>query len=275
MHARRSGDDTGAGERAKAPSDLDVTLLGLAPAKLETSDAASALGKRIDSYYEGVGMRRVGYLMTDKPLYRPGETIWARVDARRAATLVGEPTTVTVQLLSPRGAVVAQGNAFAERGVGRLDFALPESAEGGEYTLVMNSADGATDRRKVVVSAYEAPRLKKTVELLRKAYGEGDKVSAAIEIKRATGEPFADKALTAVVTLDGAEIARVPIKTDKAGAAAATFDLPATITRGDGLLTILADDGGVIESIQKRIPIAIENVRLHLAGEPLESPVPA
>ena len=267
MHARRSGDDTGAGERAKAPSDLDVTLLGLAPAKLETSDAASALGKRIDSYYEGVGMRRVGYLMTDKPLYRPGETIWARVDARRAATLVGEPTTVTVQLLSPRGAVVAQGNAFAERGVGRLDFALPESAEGGEYTLVMNSADGATDRRKVVVSAYEAPRLKKTVELLRKAYGEGDKVSAAIDLARATGEPLAAKSFTAVVTVDDREVKRLAITTDKEGKATARFELPTRIERGEGLLTVLVDDGGVTESIQKRIPIVTKALDVALLPE--------
>jgi len=41
---------------------------------------------------------------------------------------------------------------------------------------------GATDTKKIIVNTYEAPRLMKTLELLRKAYGEGDQVSVAIEI---------------------------------------------------------------------------------------------
>ena len=102
---------------------------------------------------------------------------------------------------------------------------------------------------------------------MRKAYGEGDTVSAAIEIKRATGEAFADKALTGVVTVDDVEVARVAIKTDNDGKATAKFQLPAKIARGDGLLTILADDGGVTESIQKRIPIVMKTMQLSLFPE--------
>lgn len=42
-----------------------------------------------------------------------------------------------------------------------------------------------------------------------------------------------------------------------------------------GLVLTPHSAGGVIESIQQMVAQAIENVRLHLAGEPLESPVPA
>ena len=44
---------------------------------------------------------------------------------------------------------------------------LPADAQGGEYVLSLAGDDGSTDRRTVVVAAYEAPRLKKTLELLR------------------------------------------------------------------------------------------------------------
>ncbi len=51
------------------------------------------------------------------------------------------------------------------------------------------------------------------------------------------------------------------------GAATASFDLPGKIARGDGLLTVLADDGGVTESIQKRIPIVTKSLAVGLFPE--------
>ena len=45
------------------------------------------------------------------------------------------------------------------------------------------------------------------------------------------------------------------------------FQLPAKIARGDGLLTILVEDGGVTESIQKRIPIVMKTLQLAVFPE--------
>jgi hypothetical protein len=92
-------------------------------------------------------------------------------------------------------------------------------------------------------------------------------VAAAIEVKRATGEPFAGRPLTGVVTVDDVELARLALKTDGDGKATAKFALPAPIARGDGLLTILADDGGVTESIQKRSPIVMSTLSLQMFPE--------
>ena len=47
------------------------------------------------------------------------------------------------------------------------------------------------------------------------------------------------------MTLDGADLGRVPVTSDAEGNAAVTFSLPRAIQRGDGLLTVLVDDGGV------------------------------
>jgi hypothetical protein len=199
--------------------------------------------------------------MTDKPLYQPGETIWFRADLRATRTLVGGPPTgLSVQLVSPRGAIVSQKRVLVQNGVARNDFALAPELEGGEYTIQLLADDGTHDARKIVVSTYEPPRLQKSLELLRKAYGEGDAVSAAVEVKRATGEPLGERALTAVVTIDDAERDRLTIKTDRQGKALVRFTLPASMARGDGLLTILAEDGGVTESIQKPIPIVLKKL---------------
>jgi len=247
-----------------AGASLDTRVAALPPARLA---GTAPLDKAVSTYFGTLGTQRT-YIQTDKPLYQPGETVWFRTDLRAAKTLVGGPPVgITVQLLSPRGAIVATRRVLVQNGVARNDFTLDAGIEGGEYTIQLVSPSGATDTKKIIVNTYEAPRLMKTLELLRKAYGEGDPVAAAIEIKRTTGEPFADRPVTAVVTIDDAEVARLPLRTDKDGKALARFALPATIARGDGLLTVLVEDGGITESIQKRIPIVMKTLQLAVFPE--------
>jgi alpha-2-macroglobulin-like protein len=254
-------------ESAIPPSSTDLMFAALRPTRLSPSDDTKELDAAIASYFQRHATRR-SYVMTDKPLYQPGETIWFRADLRATGTLIGAPPIgVTVQLISPRGAIAIQKRIQAKDGVALNDFVLAPDLDGGEYTIRLTADDGTVDARKIIVNTYEAPRLMKTLEFVRKAYGEGDQVSAAIEIKRATGEAFAGKALTGVVTVDDVELARIAIKTDGDGKATARFALPAQIARGDGLLTILADDGGVTESIQKRIPIVMKTLQLAMFPE--------
>jgi len=248
-----------------ATTPTDHQLAALVPAALTAG--APGLDAAIASYFERAATKR-GYLQTDKPLYQPGETIWFRADLRATGTmLAGPPVGTTIQLVSPRGAIVTSKRVLAQRGVARNDLTLADTLEGGEYKLVLRADDGTTDERTLIVNTYQAPRLQKTLELLRKAYGAGDAVAAAVEIKQATGEPFANRALTAIVTIDDAEVQRLALTTDRAGHATARFTLPTTMARGDGLLTILAEDGGVTESIQKRIPIVMTSLQLGLFPE--------
>lgn len=243
---------------------IDKQIAGLPPSKL---GPAAGLDKAIADYY-GTQRGYRTYIQTDKPLYQPGETIWFRADLRTAKTMVGDqPLGVTLQLISPRGAIVATKRVLAQGGIARNDFALDAGIEGGEYTIQLVSPSGGTDSKKIIVNTYEAPRLMKTLEMLRKAYGAGDSGTAALEIKKTTGEPFANKQVTAVVTIDDAEVSRAQVTTDAAGKATVKFQLPAKMTRGDGLLTVMAEDGGVTESIQKRIPIVMTTLNLALYPE--------
>jgi alpha-2-macroglobulin-like protein len=233
---------------------------------LPTPDELKQLEALIDSYHQRTPGYR-GYLMVDKPLYQPGENIWLRADARAEASLVLAPSSATLRLVDPKGGQVAQRMVDFSSGIAAGDLAIPEDAAGGEYTLELATGHGAVIKRPIIVAAYEPPRLKKTLEMLRKAYGPGDTAAAAVEIHRTTGEPFARQKLTALVTLDDAELARLPITTDEQGRATVRFELPKTIARGDALLTILADDAGFTESIQKRVPILLSSLRLSMFPE--------
>ena len=250
-----------------ATSQTDHRIGKLEPAKLVPGADTADLDKAIASYFESHPTKR-SYVMTDKPLYQPGETIWFRADLRATGTMLGGPPVgITMQLVSPRGSIVATKRVLAQNGTARNDFKLADEIEGGEYSLTLAADDGTIETRKLVINTYEAPRLMKTLELLRKAYGEGDSVSAALEVKRTTGEPFADKPMTAVVTIDDVETQRIPIKSDRDGKASVKFVLPAKMARGDGLLTILVGDGGVTESIQKRIPIVMKSLQFAVFPE--------
>jgi hypothetical protein len=243
----------------------------LPPVQAETAPAASPrdnaqperdLPKLITHYFEHNGSSRL-YIQVDKPLYRPGETIWFKAwDLKTRAMAGADSNETTVELISPKGASVLKKRLHAVGGSAANDFALPDEVQGGEYTLRATAADGARAERALVVSAYEPPRLKKKLEFVKKAYGAGDQVSATIEAKRGTGEALGGKQLTAIITLDGVELPRVMVTTGADGNALVKFDLPKTIQAGDGLLTILVEDGGITESISKSIPIVLKKLAL-------------
>ncbi|BBB70062.1 hypothetical protein UNDYM_5809 [Undibacterium sp. YM2] len=257
-----------------ASQDGQKPVLG--PVAAEPAPAASTRIKQvraeelpalINSYFDTHESRNL-YIQVDKPLYKPGETIWFKSWDLKARNLTGSKMqAATVELISPKGASVIKKHLRVEAGSAANDFELPAEAQGGEYKIRITSSDGKTLERAIIVSAFEAPRMKKTLEFVKKSYGAGEQVSATIAVKRPTGEILSGKRLVAVATVDGVELPRVNVTTDATGEALVKFDLPKNISTGDGLLTILVEDGGVTESISKSIPILQNKLALSFFPE--------
>ncbi|MCA9515539.1 MAG: hypothetical protein KC635_11390, partial [Myxococcales bacterium] len=208
------------------------------------------------------------YVRVDKPLYRPGETIWFESLDVAARTLDATgPGTFDAALVDPRGVEVARKRIGGVAGRAHNDFELAAGAPGGEYTLRVASLDGARGERKLVVASYQPPRVKKKLEFVRKAYGAGDEVTATLELHAPTGEPIAAKTVVAAPRLDGRDLDRVEATTNADGGALVRFRLPDDVAVGDGLLTVLVDAGGVTESVSKRIPIIVKKLQLSFFPE--------
>ncbi len=259
---------TKAPPEAEAPGKEEIQ----APVPAEAAPAASPrkelpaaerLTKAIGSWFEGRVGRRL-HVQTDKPLYKPGETIWLKVWDLRTRDFSGQHGNqgFTVELVSPKGATVRRARIRAELGMGPADFELPDGVQGGEYTLRVTAFDGVREERPLVVSAYEPPRIKKKLEFVRKAYGAGDEVKATVSVKRPTGEPLGNHPLRAQIRLDGQDLPPVQATTNAEGGAIVRFTLPDQIELGDALLTVLVDDGGITESVSKRVPIVLKKLRL-------------
>lgn len=237
-------------EKAPAPSP-----------RLANFPQSGALTPLIGAHFERQPGSRI-YIQVDKPLYRPGETIWIKTWDLGSKDLGPRPNNnaIRYELVSPKGATVLQKNVQEEKGTASNDFEIPESVQGGEYLIRATSFDGVTAERPVVVSTYEAPRLKKKLEFVKKAYGAGDEVTATIKVERATGEALPRHPLNAVIWLDGQTLAPAQATTNESGGAIIRFRLPERVERGDGLLTVMIEDGGVTESIARRIPILVKKL---------------
>lgn len=258
----------------KAP---EVTAPGskveLPPVPPEDAPKASArvdvgtVAADVKDVFAGTTAQRI-YLQVDKPLYKPGETIWARIWDLHTKDLSGTQNGAgLVQLISPKGAAVVEKRYALNNGYAAADIDLPAEVNGGEYILRFRAPDGTTGERPLVVSRYEPPRIKKKLEFARKAYGENDVVTATLELKRPTGEPMANLEVTALLRLDGEELPRVTATTNAEGGALIKVQLPANISVGDGLLTVLVDDGGITESIGKAVPIIMKRMQLSFFPE--------
>ena len=215
--------------------------------------------------------RYLTHVSTDKPLYRPGETVFVRgvmLHAHTSAPIEGT-ATAHVEVKGPKGDTVAQGMSQAQDGVLGFQWSVPEGQAGGEYTIKVTFPwDGHTPaERKFDVRAYRAPRLKSQIVFVRDGYGPGDTVQASLHTERAEGGAPAGAAVTVIARLDGTEAYRGTTTVDPAGNCRAEFALPELITRGEGSLAFVVEDGGVVETASKTIPILLQTVDLQLFPE--------
>jgi len=117
------------------------------------------------------------------------------------------------------------------------------------------------------VRAYRAPRLKSQIEFLRDGYGPGDTVTATLDVKRAEGGVPSGARVTATALVDGVTAAQVTGVVDARGLCTVSFKLPGRIERGEGSLAFAIEDGGVVETAAKTIPIVLQTLDLTLYPE--------
>jgi uncharacterized protein YfaS (alpha-2-macroglobulin family) len=220
----------------------------------------------------GGAERYLAHLSTDKPIYRAGETVYVRGVLLRADTHAPLPSgqaNAMVEIRGPKGDVVTSGQAGAQDSVVGFSWAVPAGQAGGEYTVRMSFPwDGhAPAERKFDIRAYRAPRLKSQIVFVRDGYGPGDTVSASAHVERAEGGIPAGAKVTVTARVDGAEIHRGQAAIDEAGNVSASFKLPASIARGEGTLALAIEDGGVLETATKTIPILLQTVDLKFYPE--------
>ena len=243
----------------------------------------------------------VTQLVTDKPMYQPGEIVHFRsltLDrfSLRPAT---EDFRLVYTVLNPQGKEVFKlahlPRLFQDgkevlgpdkkpiRGIGAGDFQVPSSlTDGGEYTLTVEEASKKfpPERRKFLINSYQKHQLNKELKFHQPSYGPGAAVVAHAKVARAEGGlALASLPVVAVVRVDGdyykangqkaanREDARIQLRTDAEGAVRVPFQLPAKIDKGDASLTVEFTDGTVTEPLVRPIPVVVKKLQIEFFPE--------
>src|SRR5262249_28557388 len=212
------------------------------------------------------------HVSTDKPIYRTGERLYVRGVLLRAdghtpmTTRLSE--TAAFEIKGPKGDTVASGNAAIVDSVAGFSWDIPAAQAGGQYTVHLShpSADGRAER-KFDFRAYRAPRLKSQIVFVRDGYGPGDMVAASLHVERAEGGVPAGARVSVSARVDGEETWKGTSTVDNSGNASARFKLPAAIARGEGVIAMIIEDGGTVETATKTIPILLQTLDLAIYPE--------
>jgi alpha-2-macroglobulin-like protein len=214
------------------------------------------------------------HVTTDKPIYRPGEKLYVRgVMLRRDGHLPMTNTGRSIapasfEIKGPKGDTVASGFSNISDSVAGFSWDIPAAQAGGEYTVrVSHPSSIGTAERKFDIRAYRPPRLKSQIVFVREGYGPGDTVMANVHVERAEGGIPAGAKVAVTARVDGEETWKGATTIDSSGNAETHFKLPAAIARGEGVIAMVIEDGGTVETATKTIPILLQTLDLAIYPE--------
>jgi hypothetical protein len=224
------------------------------------ADPAGGVWISENFYYDSEIYAAKVYAVTDRPLYRPGDTVQMHVtgrefkSARQSAPLKDADLVLTV--VDPAGQpVVRQTSRFIGTQGGDARFVLPENAPGGGYEMRLALGDDVYTAA-FRVAEYQKPHFEIAVQPDKADFTTGQDITGKLQLNYPDGKPVANASVSLTaraqrLTMVEGELdygGQFPLKltstelvTDASGAA--KFSLPAADQPSRYLLTALATDG--------------------------------
>ncbi len=234
---------------------------------------AGAANAPVTSDELGGSERYLAYVSTDKPIYRTGENVYLRTVLLHAGNNTPLPTgrhTITVKISGPKGDVVHEGSSYDTESAIGYQWTVPDDITGGQYTAKISSPTlGIPEAERAFdIRAYRALRIKSQIQFTRDGYGPGDQVRASVSMERAEGGVPRGAGVTAIARIDGREIYRGPAQQVSGnGVIDTVFNLPEQIDAGEGSLSFVIEDGGIVETASKSLPILLNKIDIEFYPE--------
>jgi hypothetical protein len=218
-------------------------------------------------------------LVSDKPLYQPGQLMHLRALALQSFDL--KPVAdadLTFEVEDAKGnKVFKRTEKLSEFGVASVDFQLADEVNAGDYHVRAVLGQYTADKT-VVVKPYVLPKYKNTVTADKKFYLPKETIHADLQSDYFFGKPVAgakvkvtastfDVAFKDFLTWDG--------KTDADGHVKFDVELPASfvgqpLQKGDALVKLevkITDTADHTETVVKTLPVSDQAVRISLLPE--------
>ncbi|MEK8030019.1 MG2 domain-containing protein [Ideonella sp. DXS29W] len=211
-------------------------------------------------YYDSEIYNAKVYATTDRPLYRPGDSVFVKVtgrefkNARESVALADGDIGLVVR--DPAGQVVAtQTMKFSSASGADGRFQLPDNAAAGGYEMML-TLRGDNYTAAFRVADYQKPHFEIQWLPDKADFATGDEVAGAIQLNYPDGKPVANARLSlsaraqALSMIEGEldysgafalKLSQDELVTD--GSGQARFKLPAAEQPSRYVLTVLATDG--------------------------------
>lgn len=166
-------------------------------------DGISPWDFRLNTSYRGAGTL-VAYVQTERPVYRPGQTIhWkliARVDNDGVYELPPPGTTVHVEINDANGETLfADDVELNEMGTASRDLPLADNAALGFYNIWVEGAE-MIQPPTILVAAYRKPEFEITVTAEPPTVVTGETVEVRAEARYFFGAPVSNARVEYVIT---------------------------------------------------------------------------
>ncbi len=218
-------------------------------------------------------------LVTDKPLYQPGQLMHLRALALQSFDL--KPVAgadLTFEVEDGKGnKVFKQAMKTSDFGVASADFQLADEVNAGDYHIRAVLADHTADKT-VTVKPYVLPKFKAEVTADKRFYLPKETIKADLQSDYFFGKPVAGaKVKVTASTFDVAfkDFQTIDTKTDAAGHVKFEVQLPDAfvgqpLQKGDALVKLevkITDTADHTETITRTYPVSDQPIRVSLLPE--------
>ena len=149
-----------------------------------------------------------GYTYTDRPVYRPGDTVHFKTIVRGetpAGYVIPQDRELTLELRDPRTyePIWQQTVNLSEMGTAHWDYPIPADANLGFYYLNMKSGERYVEGVRFSVQDYKKPEYAVKVTAQTPRVLQGQPIKATIDARYYFGEPVANAKVKWVVHTAG------------------------------------------------------------------------
>jgi hypothetical protein len=253
------------------PDDLDNATL--------IFDISSDIGK--DRYETGIKLLNghLTYLVTDKPIYQPGQTIHIRTLSLVKPALSALPgRNIIFEVEDSKGNKVYKKGVKTDRfGTAYTDFRLADELNFGDYTI-RAILDNEKTEKTVKVEKYVLPKFKVTLTTDKDYYLPGEQMDGDIDVEYFFGKPV--KNSTVKITTFRYDIGFqkegvIDGKTDENGKYHFSYKLPdyfigEPLEKGDAFLRIdieVIDKANHSEKISMKKKVVKDVINISLVPE--------
>jgi hypothetical protein len=221
--------------------------------------------------------RKLVAVLTDRPVYRPGDVVWVRgvvLDAvhrgfQRNGAYFDPPETW--RILGPRGEELARGWVGGLVSSSSLGFKweMPSGLPGGEYALEVLSSQWTTPaRRPFRIQSYRQSSMVLKIAPTADLYGYGEEVEMILTYEWARGGEIQGASARIIATVDDDTVFESEVDHLLGSRAIFSFTLPKSWELGSGVLTaIVTGPGGIVESASATLPLFLSSLRVDVYPE--------